>query len=155
MKIILDNLYNDITIVDDIKLKLTAFDAFTTSRGLGNLNAFDTFVYTVYTARYPERPSKPICNKITTSDEAIEYAEKLKVYELQYKEYENELHYYRIEEDKRSTLLYFAIQFYADFHTIVPEKYRAKVWSKAYQDGHSGGYYDILNHLIELVEIFE
>lgn len=36
----------------------------------------------------------------------------------------------------------------------IPEQYRDKVWSKAWADGHSSGYHEVLNCLRELVDIF-
>lgn len=36
----------------------------------------------------------------------------------------------------------------------VPDKYSAKVFSKACQDGHSGGYTEVLNCMYGLIEIF-
>lgn len=40
-------------------------------------------------------------------------------------------------------------------NTSVPEPYRANVWRKAWQDVHSGGYYEVYQQLCELVDIFE
>lgn len=37
----------------------------------------------------------------------------------------------------------------------IPEQYRGKVWNKAWQDGHSGGWGEVFNCLCELVDIFE
>lgn len=37
----------------------------------------------------------------------------------------------------------------------VPEKSRAKVWSKAWADGHSSGYLEVFYHLRELVDLFD
>lgn len=37
----------------------------------------------------------------------------------------------------------------------VPGKYSAKVFSKAYQDGHSSGYTEVLNCMYDLIEIFK
>lgn len=36
----------------------------------------------------------------------------------------------------------------------VPEQYRAKVWAKSYEDGHSGGWSEVYCQLQGLVEIF-
>ena len=37
----------------------------------------------------------------------------------------------------------------------IPEQYRAKVYSLAYQNGHSSGYSEIFGQLTELVDIFK
>ncbi len=37
--------------------------------------------------------------------------------------------------------------------SIVPEQYRENLWNKAWEDGHSGGFYEV--YLSSLIEIFE
>lgn len=37
----------------------------------------------------------------------------------------------------------------------IPEQYRKKVWEKAWSDGHSYGYYEIYQKVVDLVDIFE
>lgn len=37
----------------------------------------------------------------------------------------------------------------------IPEKYREKVKAYAYQEGHSSGWSEIYNYVLDLVEIFK
>ena len=36
----------------------------------------------------------------------------------------------------------------------IPIQYRDKIYNKAWQDGHSDGFYSVYQHLTELVNIF-
>ena len=37
----------------------------------------------------------------------------------------------------------------------VPEQYRDKLWEYAYMQGHSCGYQEVYNYMLDLVEIFK
>lgn len=37
----------------------------------------------------------------------------------------------------------------------IPTQYRAKCWKLAWEYGHSGGYYEVWNYLLDLKTIFE
>ena len=41
------------------------------------------------------------------------------------------------------------------FYSSVPKQYQDKVFSHAYQEGHSNGYDEVYNYLLDLVNIFE
>ena len=107
--------------------------------------------------RYPEppnRPSKPILSNKPTSDEVFAYAHKLKEYEdliIIYDEQKNN----RLEKiDEINDIVEEFIKDVAGIKNV-PEKYREKVYSKAYSDGHSGGFYEVYQNLCELVDIFD
>lgn len=96
---------------------------------------------------------KPILNKNHTSLEVIEYASKLKEYEEAFaehekivketKEYNNSIDVV-IEQYIRQVALY-----------SVPEQYKNKVYSKAYEYGHSSGFNEVFSKCVSLNEIFQ
>lgn len=100
-----------------------------------------------------ERPRNPNHIGIKTSAELFEIAEKMKVYEKEMEEYlvqEKECKFHNLKVD---SLINAFISEESGFNTI-PEQYRNKVFSKAWSDGHSDGYYAVYQELCELVEIF-
>lgn len=100
----------------------------------------------------PVKPTLPI--KHTTEDVKV-YAEKLALYETEKEAYDNkreaaqkiENDYYRIGEDYIKSI--------TGLNTIVPQQYRDKLYSKAYEDGHSYGLNEVYIKLNNLIEIFE
>jgi hypothetical protein len=98
-------------------------------------------------------PRKPILKNKHTAEEAKEYSELLR-------EYEYAMQAYRIES-KEVNEYNRAINAVLDDYICmkaglqdIPEQYRSKVWSKAYEDGHSEGHIGIYNNLVELIDIF-
>lgn len=109
------------------------------------------------TSKYPKylkTPTKPIISNNPTSDEVFAYAHKLKEYEdliVIYDEQKNN----RLEKiDEINDIVEEFIK-EAAYLKSVPEKYRDNVYSKAYSDGHSGGFYEVYQKLCNLCEIFE
>jgi hypothetical protein len=103
---------------------------------------------------YIERPSKPILSNKPTSDEALEYAYKLKEYEDSIKIYDEQKKNHQEKINKIDGIIE---EFIKDAACLknVPEKYRNKVYSKAYSDGHSDGFFSVYQNLCGLVDIFE
>lgn len=101
----------------------------------------------------PERLSKPRLVSNPTSQEAKEYAIALEKYENDLVEYNKLTSLYGRENKRLSELI---VEFICEESGLnnIPEKSRGKVWSKAYQDGHSSGYYSVYQELCELVELF-
>ena len=102
--------------------------------------------------KYAEKPVKP---KMTgnTSEDAKKYAIDLEDYEFQmdvYRELRVECaaHNLAIEQEIESR-----IKEDSGLNSI-PEQYRDKVWSYAWSQGHSAGYHEVQNHLVNLVGIF-
>ena len=106
---------------------------------------------------YPEsieRPTKPILSNKPKSAEALDYAYKLKEYEDLIIIYEEQK---KNRQKKINEIDDIIEEFIKDVACLknVPEKYRDKVYSKAYSDGHSGGFYEVYQNLCELVDIFD
>lgn len=101
-----------------------------------------------------EKPSKPILSNKPTSADALDYAYKLKEYEDLVVIYEEQK---KNRKEKANEIDEIIEEFIKDAACLknVPEKYRDKVYSKAYSDGHSGGFYSVYQELCELVDIFE
>ena len=106
-----------------------------------------------YIGLYPKRPHKPFFNG-KTATEAIEFAEKMKVYETEKSKYDSlKKEYYDIQNKVDSVIVEF-IKDYSGLYTNVPQQYQEKVYTKAYQHGHSDGFYEVYLKLDSLIEIF-
>jgi len=102
---------------------------------------------------YPERPKKPILSTKHTSLEAKQYSIDLQAWEKEKQEYDERVVVWKANENAITDVIVTYIKDLAGFN-FVPIKYQDKVYAKAYQDGHSDGYYEVYQKLISLVEIF-
>lgn len=103
---------------------------------------------------YPKRPPKPMLKKDANSKEVLEYAELLKKWETDANIYKLEVEAYYLNKNFIDSKIQEFIKEEAGI-SIVPQQYRDKLYSKAYEDGHSNGFYEIYNCLHSLIEIFE
>lgn len=103
---------------------------------------------------YPKKPPKPMLKKDANSKEVLEYAELLKNWELDSVIYKEQLETYKHNQNKIDSIIIEYIKEEAGI-SIVPQQYRDKLYAKAYEDGHSNGFYEIYNCLHSLIEIFE
>lgn len=101
-----------------------------------------------------DRPRKPIIKDSPTSDEAKVYYESLVQYEKDLVEFNKEKEIKASIRDEYNSLIIDYIKEVSGLNNI-PEQYRGKVYEKAYQNGHSSGYYEVYNSLCSLIEIFE
>lgn len=101
-----------------------------------------------------ERPTKPILSNKPKSAEALDYAYKLKEYEDLIIIYEEQKKNRQEKIDEIDNIIEEFIKDVAGLKNV-PEKYRDKVYSKAYSDGHSGGFFSVYQKLCELVDIFD
>lgn len=101
---------------------------------------------------FPKTPKKPIAN-ISNSSNAKQYAIELEEYEKKYAEYE--VRYFEYKKVKFA-IENVAVEFIKEMSGLneIPEQYRDKVYSKAYEYGHSSGLSEVYNTLVDLVEIF-
>ena len=102
-----------------------------------------------------ERPIKPKApNSSATSDDYVAYAKSLKEYEIDYSKYQES---YK-EVMKNNAIVNGVIEEFikdaAGLFDYVPEQYIDKVYAKAYEMGHSSGYYEVYIQLEDLVDIF-
>lgn len=118
----------------------------------GDVNRGIEFAQEFY-PKINESPTKPFLKRNPTSTEAIAYAKALEQFEKSEIEYaKKETEYYKAKEEV-DVIIRAYVKDMAGFHRI-PEKYRDKVWSKAWEDGHSSGYSEIYNCLSGLVDLF-
>ena len=105
---------------------------------------------------YPEEPNRPKePNSYATPQEYRDYASALELYANEKEEYDRLNREYRERRMDLETIVQKFIWKNTGLDTVVPEQYRDKVWSLAYDLGHSYGYSEIQNHLIDLVDIFK
>jgi hypothetical protein len=102
----------------------------------------------------PEYPHKPHLDSKHSSYDVLKYAEDLKQYEIDIKKYNAEHIKYRNENYRLNNLIKELVCIEASLDTV-PEKYREKVYSYAYEHSHSTGYYEVYLTLCNLVDIFE
>lgn len=102
----------------------------------------------------PTRPSKPIIPKNPNAEQVFEYAKLLKQWEEEMEAYQIVLDGYNEHRNKIDAVLVELIKEAAGIE-VVPEQYRDKVYAKAWEYGHSDGFYEVYLKLNSLVEIFE
>jgi hypothetical protein len=102
----------------------------------------------------PTRPSKPIMPKNPKAEQAFEFAKLLKEWEEEMEAYDIVLDGYNEHRNKIDALIVELIKEQAGIE-VVPEQYRDKVYAKAWEYGHSYGFYEVWLKLSSLVEIFE
>ena len=125
------------------------------------INKFGNSVYeaTEYAkSLYPEYPVKPVKPTIRNPKSPSpvdhrDYATVLEKYEQEMAEWKIKRDEYQSYSNKINSELIEYIKEVAGLNTI-PEKFREKVWKKAYEDGHACGYTEVYNHLLDLVDIF-
>lgn len=104
---------------------------------------------------YKPRPRKPFLSSNAISSEVEKYAVLLKQFELDIADYEN------LQQSNRelcrdlNSVLEEYIKKEAGLFETVPEDKQSKVWNYAWQQGHSSGYTEIYNYLLDIVELFE
>lgn len=94
-------------------------------------------------------------NKMSTSKEIREYASELEEWEKYDKERNKAIKKSERAGSNVPELLEDFIKIESGLTTKVPEKYRDKVYSYAWEMGHSCGYSEVYIHLCDLVNIFE
>ena len=98
----------------------------------------------------PSIPKKPILRTTHTSDQAATYATALKDYEIAWIQHDSDMKPYYEQKNTVNQACEDYIKAVAEILNV-PEKYRAKVYALA---SENGGYEDIYNKLCELVYIF-
>lgn len=105
-------------------------------------------------APYIERPTKPRQPKFNATSTEVKH------YSIELAEWEAGMELWKadrqiiMEHDAKVCALLESFLWEESRLNAIPEQYRAKVWNKAYQDGHSSGYGEVFNQLLDLVEIF-
>ena len=105
---------------------------------------------------FVSKPSVPKLKSNSPSQEEMKiYSEALLSYEKDLEDYRYKNDFYREERIRLYDLLEDKVKEESGLNDIVPEEYRAKVYSYAYQQGHGSGYSEVYNYLLDLVNIFE
>jgi hypothetical protein len=103
---------------------------------------------------YVNKPRAPLLMNNKPTKEAVErYTIAVEQYTLDLAEYKTKDEVYRAESLRLWNLLENKIKEDSGLNDI-PEQYRDKVYSYAYQQGHSSGYSEVYNYLLDLVDIF-
>ena len=108
-----------------------------------------------YEPQYPQRPSKPMLAPKHSTEDVLEYSKKLETYDACLEEYKLQKSLYNEICGQLNSLKEEFIKNYTDFYKVVPKSKQSKVWWKAWEDGHSYGYYEVYLQLDSLVELFE
>jgi hypothetical protein len=103
---------------------------------------------------YPTKPRKPTEPKNGTSEEYRRYATLMLGYSELLTDYDKLSAEYTKASAETDAVIQAFIWKNTGLNTEVPEQYRSKVWRMAYQLGHSYGYSEIQNYLLDLVDIF-
>ena len=104
---------------------------------------------------YPEKPRKPVLHTGANSEAIRVYAGAFAVYEGKFAEFEaNRIVYYQ-RKGEIEHMVADLIKSESGLDSIVPALYRDKIWSIAWEEGHSSGYYEVYKWLCKLVEVFE
>ena len=104
---------------------------------------------------YVSKPKEPSLKSLkpTEEDMTLFLSEKER-YKIDLEEYKIKNTFYGDESMKLYSLLEEKIKDDSGLNYI-PEQYRDKVYSYAYQQGHGSGYGEVYNYLLGLVEIFD
>jgi len=103
---------------------------------------------------YPDKPKKPFLSNKHTSIEASQYVIDLQIYEKGMETHNEKMKLFIERENEIESIIKEFICDVSGLYSIVPKEYRDKVYSKAWEDGHSSGYYEVYLKLNSLVDIF-
>ena len=104
---------------------------------------------------YPRKPKFPKLLSTSPSIQEIEsYKQDMSSYEIDLEKYVQDKIVYDNISNTIVSLKEEIIREESGLNKI-PEQYRDKVYDVAYRSGHSSGYLEVYNKLVDLVEIFE
>jgi len=132
------------------KMKLTLVVIKEQSTG----NIYEDIKYAqTFFPEYPKKNPKPILISDPTSAEVKQYAIALEKWEGEEEQYKKDMDSYRKQFQSVETTITDYMKEMSGFNKI-PDKSKEKVWSKAWEDGHAHGYYEVYGHLVSLIELF-
>jgi hypothetical protein len=102
---------------------------------------------------FPDAPKRPRLALAHTSKEAELYAVELQQFEASQQNYKAARNAVQSLSNAIDAVICEFIKQDCGLESV-PEQYREKLWNKAWEDGHSSGYYEVHNKLLGLVEIF-
>lgn len=99
---------------------------------------------------YVRKPSKPSASNIDTAQEAKKFADDMVIYESKLKEYQEKNEQY--QKEQRRIFQQFKVDALEEVGlTNHPKSEQA--FNLAYERGHSGGYSDVYNELLDLADL--
>jgi hypothetical protein len=118
-----------------------------------NLSEKLRFYLTQLQASY--KPKEPRMPKNNHPESFLAYAEALERYQANLETWET----YKAEAEAHNTLIYSIceglVREDSGLDTLkVSDKQKEKIWRKAWEQGHSNGYYEVYQELVDLVELF-
>lgn len=125
---------------------LKDLETYTVSDGIERLNSMKP--------KYPMKPYKPILSKTHSQETLEEYSSLFSKYEKEKADYDLIRNEYFAKSREIDSLIEKYIKEQSGLNSI-PEKYQQKVYSLAWEEGHSNGYSEVYNYLCHLVEIFD
>jgi hypothetical protein len=107
-----------------------------------------------FSLEYPVRTGKPILDDRTPTG-LRQHADELEAYEEKMIHYNQKReNYSRREREIKYLIKNFLIKQVGAEKLLTPRQLE-KVWEKAWEDGHSSGYYQVYCCLIDLIALFE
>lgn len=101
--------------------------------------------------KFPKRPVGPKLNLAhPTADDARQYALRLEAFTIAVEEYKKEKYEYDVRRAELGNRIAEAML----DSVSIPTQYRSKCWALAWEYGHSSGYHEIHNYLLDLETIF-
>lgn len=101
---------------------------------------------------YPRKPKKPYLSRDPSSEEALEYTNKLKDYEKEYNKWKDILEKYF--SARRQLFDEFSSDL-EEFHGVKDNPKRTQLFNIAWDLGHSGGYNEVANYYNDFVELIK
>lgn len=104
--------------------------------------------------KYPARPTKPTLPKNPTSADYIKMGKLMECYETDYKEYTEICNDIELYNSNINGLIEDFIRAESGLNELpVSEKIKAKIYDKAWADGHSSGFMEVYYKLVALVNM--
>lgn len=124
-----------------------------TLQAFGNINTAIEYATMQYGAYPANNLRKPVLAVKHDSEVIAKYYAEYMEYEKAVVKANNKQKAYRYKVNEINEVIIDFIKEESGLNTI-PEQYRDKVYSKAYENGHGNGFYEIYLELCSLIDIF-
>lgn len=109
-----------------------------------------------FRTEYPKSPKRPYLDRQNhNSVEAFEHAKKLEVYEKEMVIYREEKNKYQENDSIVDAALKEFFMEFSGANRLLNETQRPKAWDKAWDRGHSSGWFSVYTELEEIIDLFE
>ena len=103
---------------------------------------------------YPKPSKKPFLEKTHSVEQLEDYTKQFNLYTNQKSDCDEKLLIYKNKIIEIDSAIVEFIKKESDFYKHVPKNKQEKVWNKAWDVGHSYGFYSVYQELGDLVELF-